>query len=131
MKYLLLFLLISLPVISYSQDEIEMKSGDTTYVIKKYYLCFLKRGANKDMDSVQISKIQEGHLAHLTELSNQGKICIAGPFGDNGDLRGIIIFNVASLDEAEKLESEDPAVKAGRLTMEIKPWWGMKGSMLK
>lgn len=131
MKYLLLFLLISLPVISYSQDEIEMKSGDTTYVIKKYYMCFLKRGANNEMDSAQVAKIQEGHLAHLTELSKQGKICIAGPFGDKGDLRGIIIFNVSSLDEAEKLESEDPAVKAGRLTMEIKPWWGMKGATLK
>ena len=131
MKYLLLFLFISLPVISYSQDEIEMKSGDTTYVIKKYYMCFLKRGANNEMDSAQVAKIQEGHLAHLTELSKQGKICIAGPFGDKGDLRGIIIFNVSNLDEAEKLESEDPAVKAGRLTMEIKPWWGMKGATLK
>jgi uncharacterized protein len=131
MKLLLLFILISLPVISYSQNEFEMKSGDTTYIIKKYFLCFLKKGENRDMDSVQAAKIQEGHLAHLTELSNQGKICIAGPFGDKGELRGIIIFNVASLEEAEKLESEDPAVKAGRLVMEIRPWWGAKGSMLK
>jgi uncharacterized protein len=130
-KLFLLILLIGIPFLSYAQNEFEMKSGDTTFVIKKYFLCFLKRGENKDMDSAQIAKIQEEHLAHLTELSNQGKICIAGPFGDNGDLRGIIIFNVASLDEAEKFESEDPAVKAGRLVMEIRPWWGAKGSMLK
>jgi len=132
MKYI--FLVVFSLIVSFSsfaQDEFEMKSGDTTFIIKKYYLCILKRGPNKDLDSSALAKIHEGHLNHLSVLWEQGKICIAGPFGDDQDSRGIVIFNVSSIEEAEKLESEDPAVKAGRLVMEIRPWWGAKGSMLK
>jgi uncharacterized protein len=131
MKILLLFLIFSLPAITYSQEEFEMKSGDTTYIMKKYYMCFLKRGPVQDTNSVVVAKIMEGHLAHFVKLMKEGKICIVGPFDDDQDIRGIIIFNVPSSEEAEKLESEDPAVKAGRLVMEIRPWWCAKGSMLK
>ena len=128
--YLLIFIFV-FSLSSYAQDEFTMKSGDTTYVMKKYYMCLLKRGANTDMDSASRAKIMEGHLAHFANLMKQGKICIVGPFDDDQDVRGIIIFNVSSSEEAEKLESEDPGVKAGRLVMEIRPWWGAKGSMLK
>lgn len=127
----LLFFIFVLSLSSFAQEEFTMKSGDTTYVMKKYYMCLLKRGTNTDMDSASHAKIMEGHLAHFTELMKQGKICIVGPFDDDQDVRGIIIFNASSKEEAEKLESEDPAVKAGRLVMEIRPWWGAKGSMLK
>jgi uncharacterized protein YciI len=132
MKYLfLLAFVFMISISSFAQDGFTMKSGDTTYVMKKYYMYLLKRGANTDMDSATHAKIMEGHLAHFANLMKQGKICIVGPFDDDQDIRGIIIFNVSSSDEAKKLESEDPAVKSGRLVMEIRPWWGAKGSMLK
>ena len=132
MKYLfLLAFVFMISISSFAQDGFTMKSGDTTYVMKKYYMCLLKRGANTDMDSTTRAKIMEGHLAHFANLMKQGKICIVGPFDDDQEIMGIIIFNVSSSEEAEKLESGDPAVKSGRLAMEIRPWWGAKGSMLK
>jgi uncharacterized protein YciI len=50
------------------------------------------------------------------------KLIAAGPFGDNGRLRGIFVFRVDSLEEAKNLTAGDPAVQAGRLAMDIHPW---------
>jgi uncharacterized protein YciI len=50
------------------------------------------------------------------------KLVVAGPFGDDGRLRGIFVFRVDSLDEARNLTQTDPAVQAGRLALELHPW---------
>ncbi|WP_157593110.1 YciI family protein [Rufibacter tibetensis] len=60
-------------------------------------------------------------------MAADGKLTLAGPFLDNGDVRGIFIFNVNTIEEAEV----DPAVKAGRLIMESHPWYGQKGAKFK
>lgn len=44
--------------------------------------------------------------------------------GPNGDVRGIYIFNVTTVEEARVLTATDPAIQAGRLTMELHPWYG-------
>ena len=46
-----------------------------------------------------------------------------GPFGDDGDIRGATIYRVATAEEAQRLASGDPAVKAGRFIVEVHPWW--------
>ncbi len=111
-------------------ETFEMTEGDTTYVMKKYFMAFLKRGPITDQTPEEAAQIQEGHLAHMNQMAEEGKIDIAGPFGDEGELRGIIIFNVPSQDEVETLVAKDPAVIAGRLILEIHPWWAAKGSKL-
>jgi uncharacterized protein len=92
-----------------------------------YQMVFLKSGAVRDQDSATAAKIQEGHMDNIKKLAAEGKLVIAGPFGDQGDVRGIFIMDVASKEEAERLCAEDPAVKAGRLTVEVRPWYGPKG----
>ena len=49
---------------------------------------------------------------------------LAGPFGDGGDLRGLFFYDVKTMEEARELVDSDPAVKAGRLRVELHPWWG-------
>ena len=115
----------------FSQNEFEMKFGDTTIIMKKYVFGLYKRGTNRDLDSAQLAKIQVAHLEHLTSLSKSGVLCIAGPFDGDNDIRGVFIFNVKDIKEAEKYVLEDPAVKAGRLTYELYYWWAAKGSRLK
>ena len=48
----------------------------------------------------------------------------SGNFLDNQDLRDIFILKVNSLEEAKKITGTDPAVMAGQLRMEVKPWYG-------
>lgn len=108
----------------------EYNDGDTSMIMKKYFIAFLKAGPSRSQDPQKAAEIQQAHLNHMAELARQKKICIAGPFGDDGDIRGIVIYNVKSLEEAEELTSKDPAVKAGRLTIEIHPWWAAKGASL-
>jgi hypothetical protein len=43
---------------------------------------------------------------------------------DGGVIRGIYIFNVSTIEEARQLTATDPAIKAGRLVMELHPWYG-------
>jgi uncharacterized protein YciI len=57
-------------------------------------------------------------------MAEEGKLLTAGPFLDNGDVRGIYIFNVSTLEEAEALTKTDPAIQAGSLVMELHPWYG-------
>lgn len=106
------------------------QEGDTTYLMKQYFLCLLKSGPSRDQSKAASEKIQAEHLAHLEQLATDGKICMVGPMGDNGDIRGIAIYNVTTQEEAVRLANADPAVKAGRLLVEIHPWWAAVGSKL-
>ena len=60
-----------------------------------------------------------------------GHADISGPFGDDGDIRGITIYNTSSMEIADSLANADPMVKAGRLKIEIHPWWAAKGFGLR
>ena len=92
--------------------------------MKKYVMAFLKAGPNRNQDSAAAARLQSAHLAHIRRMAEAGKLVIAGPFLDENDIRGIYIFNVESIEEAKALTSADPAVKAGRLVMELHPWYG-------
>ena len=52
---------------------------------------------------------------------------ISGPFGDDGDITGITIYNTQAPEMADSLANSDPMVKAGRLIIEIHPRWAAKG----
>ena len=90
--------------------------------LKKYVLAFLKSGPNRPTDSTARAKLQAAHMANIQRMADEGKLLVAGPFLDNGQLRGIYIFNVETLEEAKALTETDPAVKAGSLIMELHPW---------
>ena len=72
--------------------------------------------------TTESSKIQEGHMANINRLAEAGKLVLAGPFYDEGERRGVFIFKVDTLNEAQKLADSDPAVIAGRLRIELYRW---------
>jgi uncharacterized protein YciI len=87
------------------------------------YLAFLVRGAKWTPDKTpETEAIQKAHLANIGKLADMKKLVVAGPFGDDGTLRGIFVFRVNSLEEARSLAETDPAVQAGRLALQIHPW---------
>jgi uncharacterized protein YciI len=98
------------------------------YEMTTYYMVFLKKApAAAPIPPAEAQKLQDAHLANIKKMFADGKLAIAGPFTDNGDIRGIFILTVGSLDEAKSLVQQDPMVKAGRLAPEIHPWMAAKG----
>ena len=64
---------------------------------------------------------------NIRKMAATGKLIVAGPFMDGGDVRGLYIFSGGSIDEVKAMVADDPAVKAGRLVVEVKPWMAAKG----
>lgn len=111
-------------------DYVDEKTQDTV-IMQQYYIAFLKRGTNRSQTEEEANKLQEAHMAHLGKMYELGYADISGPFGDDGDIRGITIYNVPTLKMADSLANADPSVKAGRLAIEVRPWWAAKGFGLR
>jgi uncharacterized protein YciI len=93
-----------------------------------YQMGLLTRGPGWTAEATpETERVQAEHMKHIQKMAADGKLVAAGPITDGGQLRGIFIFAAASLDEAKALASADPAVKAGRLAVEVHPWFGPKG----
>lgn len=137
---MLLMVSILMHIVAHAQDNSGGKPGQfdsslakqlgaDDYGMKQYVMAFLKTGANVEVDSAKRSHLQMAHLKNIIRLANEGKLILAGPFLDNQAVRGIFIFNVTSIEEAQMLTESDPAVKAGVLQMELRPWYGSAALM--
>ncbi|HZV67977.1 MAG TPA: YciI family protein [Saprospiraceae bacterium] len=105
------------------------KLGADEYGMRQYVLAFLKAGPNRDQDSTETAQLMRKHLDNIKRMAEEGKLAVAGPFLDEGDIRGIYIFNVKTIEEAKALTETDPAIQEGRLIMELHPWYGSAGLM--
>lgn len=109
-------------------SEDVMKRTATPSTIMTAYLAFLVRGDKWTPEKTpETEAIQKAHLENINRLAEMKKLVVAGPFGDNGTLRGIFVFRVNSIEEARELAATDPAVKAGRLALQIHPWMVPEG----
>lgn len=104
--------------------------GADIYGMRQYMMANLIAGPNRDQDSATAAQLQRAHLDNITKMAEAGQLVVAGPFMDDGDVRGIYIFAVETIEEAEALTSTDPAIQAGRLKMELRPWYGSAALML-
>ena len=101
--------------------------GPGGYEMTTYYVGFLYRGPKwTPEETAETRKLQEAHMANIVRMAAEGKLVIAGPFTDNGELRGLYVFRVSSADEAKALVESDPAVQAGRLRFELHPWYAAR-----
>ena len=112
--------------------ELAKKLGADERGMKMYVLCILKTGPkDAEIKGDERNKIFEGHFANIGRLADEGKLAVAGPFGKNDKgFRGLYIFNVATIEEAEKLVMLDPAVKAGVFVPDLTPWYASAAMMV-
>jgi len=97
-----------------------------------FILVLLVRPANApDLPKADLDKLQEGHMANMRRLADEGKLFKAGPTEDfsGRNVRGIFIFKTDSVDQAREWVATDPSVKAGRLAPEFMKWFVQKGSL--
>jgi len=115
--------LLALTLTSFADD----KKPEPKYEMDHYVVGFLRKGPSwTGVETAETRKIQEGHMANIRRMAETGKLIVAGPFTDNGDIRGIFIFKT-SMEDAKQLAEADPAIKAGRLVLELHPWFAAKG----
>ena len=105
--------------------------GGDTIIMQQYFIAFLKAGPNRLQSQAEADSLQILHLNHLSRMYELGHADISGPFGDDGEIKGITIYNTPTLAMADSLANSDPMVKAGRLVIEMHPWWAAKGFSLR
>jgi uncharacterized protein YciI len=133
MKHFLIIIVLSLSFGAANAQSKAKTVKDGDFEMKEYYFVMLTKGERRGeiTDTAKIMEIQRGHLANIDRLAKLGKILVAGPFGDDGNWRGIFIFDAASAEEVKQLLNTDPAIAAGRLAYEIHPWWTAKNCVFK
>jgi len=93
--------------------------------MKQFFVALLHKGPSWTAQvTEEVQNVQKAHMENIRRHVASGKLVLAGPFSDDGDLRGLFFFNTESMEEAQQLAEMDPAVKAGRLRIELHPWWG-------
>jgi uncharacterized protein YciI len=104
--------------------ELARRLGADEYGMHPYVMALLKEGPNRSQSPEEGKRLMQAHLANITRLAEAGSLVVAGPFLDEGPLRGIYIFKVATVEEARALTATDPAIQGGHLEMELHPWYG-------
>ncbi len=119
--------------VSVQADEVNTdyreKWGADEYGMRQYVMALLKEGPNRDQDSTTAANLQKAHLENITRMAEEGKLVIAGPFIDSWEVKGIYIFAVETIEEARALTATDPAIQAGRLEMDLHPWYASAAIM--
>jgi len=71
-----------------------------------------------------LARIQRQHLDFHERMRAEGKVLTNRPVVDQPDesLRGLAFYRVGSLEAAREYAETDPAVVAGRLSVEVMTW---------
>jgi uncharacterized protein len=97
--------------------------SEKRYTMVTRYLGLIVEGPKWTREkSPELTRMMEGHMANINAMAATGKLIAAGPVVDDGTLRGIFIFDTASVEEARAMGEKDPAIASGHFALEIHPW---------
>ena len=100
--------------------------------LEAFELVLLRRPDNApDLADRVLEHIQREHLAYHARLRADGDVVTNGPVSEQPDpsLRGLTFYRTGSLARSRQLAEDDPAVRAGRLAVEIMIWYCPPGTM--
>ena len=100
--------------------------------LEAFELVLLRRPADApDYPDEELERIQREHLAFHAGLREAGHVVTNGPVDGPPDpaLRGLAFYRTGSLERSRQLAEADPAVRAGRLSVEIMTWYCPPGTM--
>ncbi|HEX2644576.1 MAG TPA: DUF4440 domain-containing protein [Thermoanaerobaculia bacterium] len=117
-----------LTLVLFGRATVSWSAPETPPKMRAYFLALLYKGpAWTPEQTPETARVQEGHMANIRRLAEEGKLTLAGPFEDAGDLRGLFVLDAGSIEEARALCATDPAIQAGRLRAEVYTWWSAEG----
>jgi uncharacterized protein len=96
-----------------------------------YVFGLLRRPPHRpELGPADAEAVQEGHLAHLRHLREAGDLITSGPFEEDTELRGILIFRTSSVAKARELMRADPGLRSGVLVLDLYTWYAPAGLQL-
>jgi len=116
------------PKLVYDADLAKRLGGDQRGM-RKYVLAILKTGPADITDKEERARLFKGHFELINRLAKERKLSVAGPFTDGGEYRGLYVFNVETIEEAQKLTESDPSIKEGIFRVEFIKWYGSAALM--
>jgi uncharacterized protein len=102
--------------------------------LEAFELVMLRRPVSApDYPDEELERIQREHLAFHEGLRAAGHVVTNGPVNGQPDpsLRGLTFYRTGSLERSRQLAEDDPAVRAGRLVVEIMTWYCRPGTMTR
>ena len=104
--------------------------GADEYGMRRYVLVILKTGPNKVAAGPERDEMFKGHFANMARLAAAGKLALAGPFDGVDGWRGLFIFAVPDITEAQALVATDPVIIKGEMVAEYHAYYGSAALML-
>jgi len=111
------------------------KTGADERGMRAYVLVILKTGPNKVAAGPERDEMFKGHFANMKRLGDAGKLAVAGPFEAQKGVpsdgwRGLFIFAVPTVEEAQALVATDPVIQKGEMVAEFHPLYSSAALML-
>jgi len=82
-------------------------------------ICYVILLSPTEQDRRDMAIIRE-HVKHLQELERRGQLVMCGPFSDYPG--GMVIVRANSREEAVLIAEEDPYVRSGIRSYEVRTW---------
>lgn len=94
------------------------KWGANQQGMRSYVLVILKSSSTPVPAGAERDKMFAGHFANMKRLSDAGKLVLAGPLDKRLERRGLFVYAVSSIAEAQQLTESDPVIQQGEMLAE-------------
>lgn len=99
--------------------------------MRSYVVVILRTGPRPVPKGKARDAMFAGHFANIARLAAEGKLVLAGPFGEHdGDWRGLFLLAADDVGEARRLTATDPVIAQGEMIAEYHPWYGSAAAMM-
>jgi uncharacterized protein YciI len=117
------------PKLAYDADVAKAVGADD-HGMRRYILVVLRTGPTPLPPGKERDEMFKGHFANINRLAAEGKLALAGPFDGVGGWRGLFIFAVPDIEEAQRLTATDPVIINGEMVAEYHKYYGSAALML-
>ena len=83
-------------------------------------------------DEARLTEKLPEHIRWVISLEQQGRVLLCGPLAPregSGGPNSILVLRADSLEEADALARQDPLVRAGIVTFELREWTIYEGAI--
>ena len=112
------------------EPELARALGADDDGMRRYVLVILKTGPSKVPPGPERDEMFKGHFANMNRLAAAGKLALAGPVDGVDGWRGLFIFAVSDIAEAQALAATDPVIIKGEMVAEYHAYYGSAALML-